>query len=318
MNILYKYYSSSFDIKNHLESPAIKLAHVKSFNDPFETQISDIHAEKLADMIIQSSNTIDEVTKRNFVHSYKLISSLFGVVSLTETHRNILMWSHYASSHKGICVGYDIDFFDRLEKEKGGIAKNEAIIQYSPKRVIYDSKRFDLEQKIELDETLESIINAMGKKSDEWIYEKEHRCIVPFTWADKFIAHDWCPKSKLKRINKEYGQPQGEKANEYYFSYPNRSLDVYSIAQSNDFTVLKEISLESINSIYIGSNFGFKETCSLKTLIDSNPQKYSHIRLYKYEINPNDFALDILPLANVNLTYALDELTKNRVLQYSL
>ncbi|WP_429172935.1 DUF2971 domain-containing protein [Aeromonas rivipollensis] len=42
-------------------------------------------------------------------------NELIGVLSLTENYSNLLMWSHYASSHKGFCIGFDENnhFFNR-------------------------------------------------------------------------------------------------------------------------------------------------------------------------------------------------------------
>jgi hypothetical protein len=318
MKTLYKYYSSSFDIKHHLKSPEIKLSHVNSFNDPFESKISDIHAARLADLIMARTNTSDETTKNDFIHSYKMVNNIFGVISLTETHRNLLMWSHYASSHKGVCVGYEVDFFEKLEKDEFNVMPNLKAIKYLPERVIYDSKRFDLDQQINTSDSLDSIINAMMKKSDEWIYEKEHRCIVPFSWADKFIINNNCPETEKEKIIKSLFDDKNPNDNECYFFKNNDNANPCELARNGNITILKKINTDSINSIYLGSNYSFNETCNIKMMMESSPDKYGHIRLYKYEINSNDFSLDALPLSNVKLNYELDEKTKDRIAKYCI
>lgn len=319
MNILYKYYSSSFDVKNHIESPSIKLSHVKSFNDPFEMQISHEHASMLAEMTLAHVTNKNDESKNEFINSYKIINSFFGVVSLTETHRNILMWSHYASSHKGVCVGYDTNFFEVVGNSNSYLP-NDSFLNYSPQRVIYDSKRFDSEQQSDERSTINSILDAMRKKSDEWIYEKEHRCIVPFIWADKFKTYHQISQETENKIKSAIADSKimmGEVDGEYEFNseVENCALD---FADNNEITILKNINLTSINSIYLGGKYDYKKTCEIKKIIESKPDVYGHIRLYKYEINPNNFSLDILPLSNVKLTKELDKETKDRISNYCL
>lgn len=37
----------------------------------------------------------------------EVVYKQFGIYSLTSKSDNLLMWSHYADSHKGFCVGFD-------------------------------------------------------------------------------------------------------------------------------------------------------------------------------------------------------------------
>ncbi|HHQ4556901.1 TPA: DUF2971 domain-containing protein [Aeromonas hydrophila] len=318
MNTLYKYYSSYFDISEHIGSPSIKLAHVNSFNDPFETQIAHVHAESLAKISMELSNETGSASKHELIQSYKKLNSYFGVVSLTETHRNILMWSHYASSHKGVCVGYNKDFLEAQASKKAKYSNEEDILNYKPQRVIYDSKRFDLEQ--QESNTLKSVLHAMRKKSDEWIYEKEHRCIVPFTWADKIKVSSPISKEATEIIEEALAESiikNGKSENEFILNKINK-FDIHRFTNNENFTAFKEINIKSINSIYLGGRFGHEKTCKMKQLIDSKPNLYGHIRLYKYEINENNFSLDIIPLSNVPLLTELDSITKDRILNYCL
>lgn len=126
----------------------------------------------------------------------------YSVVSLSETNNNLLMWSHYADEHKGIVIEFDIEqpIFDQYktnkvlesvvdeddeyiytineEKTKSRQALNTGKIQ----RVRYNSKRPNLD-------SYENILEHFLVKSEEWIYEKEHRVILPLVAADKLIVH---------------------------------------------------------------------------------------------------------------------------------
>lgn len=109
MKVLYKYYSEIFDVVDHLKNPAIKLATTRSLNDPFEVQLSNELAKSLTHKrlkIFDENLLKDNKFREDIKKSYQIISNQFGIISLTETHRNILMWAHYANSHKGVCIGY--------------------------------------------------------------------------------------------------------------------------------------------------------------------------------------------------------------------
>lgn len=92
----------------------------------------------------------------------QVISSL-GVVCFSESSSNILMWSHYADSHKGICLVYD--------SEKRPI-KNWK--KYKFHKIKYDVNR-------QIDILTVGFENAffalLTTKSIDWVYEKEHRLI---------------------------------------------------------------------------------------------------------------------------------------------
>ncbi len=91
----------------------------------------------------------------------KQIHETIGIVSLTTTPENILMWSHYANSHTGFCIGLDSKF----------IFKN-----FGPhltlQQMIYDAEipRIGL-----FDIPTVYFTKILSTKSDLWKYEKEYR-----------------------------------------------------------------------------------------------------------------------------------------------
>jgi hypothetical protein len=124
----------------------------------------------------------------------------FAIVSLSETNNNLLMWSHYADQHKGIVLEFDADrlgfesykphpvttydsvleteVLDEIETNKR-LSVNPGLIQ----RVRYNSKRPSYND-------FENILEHFLVKSDEWIYEKEHRIVLPLVTADRIIVHE--------------------------------------------------------------------------------------------------------------------------------
>lgn len=331
MKKLYKYYSEGFDIVNHLENPSIKLATTKSLNDPFEQQLTKKLAIDLAQKLINATNQEqnNSTVKENYIELYEKISERYGIVSLTETHRNILMWAHYASSHKGVCVGYKSDFFDKQEKLQSN-NKSPQII-YSPQRVKYDSKRFDQELCSETESPYELIMQAMKTKSDEWIYEKEHRCIIPFAWADKFIArkneHEEIDTKLATQIMalKSTGRitltTDSKFISEYEFNGMKTTKNIIpddflksQMATYDGVSMLKNIDVASIDAIYLGCQFKRENIIKLTNLISSNKERYGHISVYKYRINQNHFSLDLLPVLNSKIAFDLKDVLLNTVL----
>jgi len=102
-------------------------------------------------------------------------NTLIGVLSLTESNNNILMWSHYARSHKGFCIGFDTnsDFFNRKRSDVDEF--------YHLRKVKYDKVRPN---------KLISQLNAVNMfltKSIDWEYEKEWRMCSLLEDCDKTI-----------------------------------------------------------------------------------------------------------------------------------
>lgn len=101
-----------------------------------------------------------------------------GVLSLTETSNNLLMWAHYANSHEGMVVGFNSEhpFFDQ-RKSKTDELRHLKKIKYSKLR-----PRHVLEK---IENTSEFLV-----KSTEWEYEQEWRMLVALADADVQIKDD--------------------------------------------------------------------------------------------------------------------------------
>ena len=78
---------------------------------------------------------------------------------------NLLMWAHYARSHKGVCVKYHIIPQIHMVQEINEDAENVCML----KPIVYQDKRLNSDD-ITLDE-------AFFLKSSQWSYENEHRIL---------------------------------------------------------------------------------------------------------------------------------------------
>ena len=99
----------------------------------------------------------------------------FGIYSLTSDCENIVMWSHYANSHKGFCVGFETKKLNESFKiifNQTGLIIDLYKVEYQkeyPKLMIQDFEKNDPE---------ELIIKPLIIKSEYWKYEKEYRLIL--------------------------------------------------------------------------------------------------------------------------------------------
>lgn len=103
---------------------------------------------------------------------------MHGIISLSESPDNLLMWSHYADEHRGIVVEFEVDEYDPFDLFETNTPPKYSDAKFG--RVSYRKSRkypYDINE-----ESINSIRDYYYlSKSDEWIYEKEHRFITPFT-----------------------------------------------------------------------------------------------------------------------------------------
>jgi len=96
--ILYKYVS--FDAGSGIiEGNAIGFSQPKYFNDPFD--MPSYPEEEAADPVSGIFAALRKMGK-NYTWAEKT-----GILSLTRTPINALMWAHYADSHRGLVIGID-------------------------------------------------------------------------------------------------------------------------------------------------------------------------------------------------------------------
>jgi len=124
-------------------------------------------------------------------------NTLIGVLSLTEKNDNLLMWSHYAYSHKGFCIGFDntSPFFNKKRSEVDEF--------YHLRKVTYS--------KIRPSKLLNQLngVELFLIKSQAWEYEQEWRMCAVLEDSEKTISTTTSlpihlfqfPNSAVKEIN---------------------------------------------------------------------------------------------------------------------
>ena len=171
---LYKYVSLD-RVPEILDNHRLYLSDGKNFNDPFEITVTD---------------------KKN--HKIRHIEGLH-ILSLTNSFRNKLIWSHYTDSHKGVCLTVKVP--------------NNLVypICYSTKRIYEDS---DIDNIISSStriakKSVDKDFSPLSKdkkiafiKDKKWIYEKEYRVVFDKTDEEGLIYHDgkWFMSVKITNI----------------------------------------------------------------------------------------------------------------------
>ena len=114
--MVYKYRGGAFDRDlAALEHDYFWAANIESLNDPCEA-ISDRAGLKkeLEFMFKVFGVSKNSETRNSFKNLLNQVDTLIdstikrGVLSLSKSYNHQLLWSHYADSHKGYCVGYDV------------------------------------------------------------------------------------------------------------------------------------------------------------------------------------------------------------------
>lgn len=102
---------------------------------------------------------------------YKQICNEYGVYCLTPDSKNFLMWSYYANSHKGFCVGYHSHYL--LGTELFSIGGKVDYRSDFPKLPLFPSENDHI------------FLNIFYTKWKIWKHEKEYRLIHKYKYDRK-------------------------------------------------------------------------------------------------------------------------------------
>jgi hypothetical protein len=180
--VIYRYQPMRPDAIDFIRKGRLWFSSPSRFNDPFDflpdftkeaTKIVDQHREEAYwnDAAIRGSRRaffsetealrnqrIREVCNKVRSKFLKDLAKNFWVACFSEDPDNILMWSHYASYHTGLCVG--------IRPERMRLSPEMALRW----KVTYDDARLPIEH---------SDGNAIAlRKAKVWDYEKEWRIVM--------------------------------------------------------------------------------------------------------------------------------------------
>ena len=159
----------------------LKASRYGEFNDPFDLVLGEYGMSLLENDAKEFYDIMPEHYKQvDYYHETYLdiqagARASVAIICFSETFSNILMWSHYAANHTGLCVGYDAecDFFNSMYH----CEYSQNIGELKP--VVYSRER----PQFNLPSDLVNDTNFWFNKSIDWAYEKEHRILLPIDKA---------------------------------------------------------------------------------------------------------------------------------------
>ncbi len=179
---LYKFYSDNQQNLDAVFNNKMWYSSPSEFNDVFDCEIT-VDKKSILDsalkmapkgMTIRPGSPMWKKANESVIKSIREFRTIVdgvrnqtGVACFSESSDSLLMWSHYAHNHKGMCVEYNL-----LDINKA--------IGFTAIPVIYSENRVSIKE-LDLDnidrDSLILIIRALSSKSIEWSYEKEWRII---------------------------------------------------------------------------------------------------------------------------------------------
>jgi hypothetical protein len=161
---LYKFTTEQFGLEAIRDS-RIKISRINELNDPFELSVLKL----------------DRVGRRVMRNVKNAISESTGMISMSTDWQSPLLWSHYADSHKGICLGFDVPDTEVFQ-----------IVTYHPSRLTLQ----EIGAKTLLDLKEKDAKHVLYTKFDAWTYESEYRAFVELDEADPVSGLYFLPFSE--------------------------------------------------------------------------------------------------------------------------
>lgn len=186
--LLYKYRDISKNGFKHTQDIFINrrlyLSDMNSLNDPNES-IAEIQIDNQLKIY---GNMLEEKNRKMRTR----------VLSLSETNRSSLMWSHYAASHTGICIAFDFSNW----KDTESVYLRKVCYVNNPIKIAHSS--------------LKDYVRIATNKESSWSYEREWRFV---STSDSFL---YITPEQIKTIF------LGAKFDDTYFQWVKYWRDIFN------------------------------------------------------------------------------------------
>lgn len=215
---LYRYMRFDDYWEKNIFEGQVYLSEASKLNDPFDCLVYIDHKEYIEYMFQMTCKLFPGINRKVLRKTVKEsvndeidtnlydMKKKFRIACFTKNNTSPLMWAHYADSHKGFCVEYD------LTKLPEGY-------RYGILPVIYSDKRYDITNAV-VTRNINLLMNPYYFKSSHWKYEKEWRMVMTEDSVNngKYYADFYdgisgiylglrsfeCHKEKIDRIIEEY------------------------------------------------------------------------------------------------------------------
>ncbi|MDX4953503.1 DUF2971 domain-containing protein [Delftia acidovorans] len=262
--ILYKYYTPAIGAIA-VKDKTVAFTRPALFNDPFE----------LTNMLDSGDD------EESFIHEWRhqTIRNSVGILCLTRSPMNPLMWAHYGLNHTGVVVGYEItpddEFFN--SSERSIITAEEGAVIYSQTKPSFELnertrqllKKIKERTFIRSQDVPKDVHNALRNfflyKHSVWSYEEEVRIV-------KIFEHQYRSKSLL-----DYAQNALDKPRQII------GAGTSDMPEGSHCIFNKEVD---IREIYFGVRC--QKSTSLSII---NDMEHSKCRAYQLSIEKNSWSL---------------------------
>jgi hypothetical protein len=169
-------FNDPFDCRPVFSMDASEQEQLQYFYGVYKRQApNQSRSARLAEVsrLLQSPNSpvLPEAVRGFSEYYYRYIAGGVGLLCVTASPDDILMWSHYASSHRGVCLGF------RAESTSFNTALK---VRYEESRPVINPVFQNPDEMLE---------RALLTKASHWEYEKEWRLIRYKAGAGKYSFH---------------------------------------------------------------------------------------------------------------------------------
>lgn len=108
--MIYKYYRGINRDWNSITKPELWLCKATCFNDPYDSAfLCNCHSKKIYDPLTEYTLAVEEGLKQHEQDKKSdIMQDAVLVGCFSERNDSLLMWSHYADEHRGLCMGYNL------------------------------------------------------------------------------------------------------------------------------------------------------------------------------------------------------------------
>ncbi len=203
--LLYRYLDAGAALKT-IESRAFKVGRLRDFNDPFEWRMGITN-------IVSEGEVVARACMDGFIDD---VNSRIGILCLSDTVADPVLWSHYANKHQGVAfeVSYIFDP-ERLTK-----------MDYTNARPVFDANR--LNDHAGFENYARPLMNQLlRQKSPGWAYEREYRVFLDLKRCDISGGYyfNQIPDHFLTRVILGFNCPLEE-------LYVRKSLDAVGLTET--------------------------------------------------------------------------------------
>jgi hypothetical protein len=174
------------EIKKLIDSKSLSQDDLDQLKRTNFDEALELGLSTLVPHLTTAFNLEDEEFKKSIPYKFRDgLDKALGILTVSEINNNMLMWSHYANSHKGFVLIFDSkhDFFDqrKTSRDQARVLRKVLYKNERPNITLYDPSHTEAEF-INL-----FIENVILTKHSKWSYEKEWRMAHMLNAADKTI-----------------------------------------------------------------------------------------------------------------------------------